>query len=181
VQERLQPDPCFQVEALRDGAMHTTTVLRIAADPARVTAALAERPWSWWNHGKVIRWARRPDGGVRFILFPMWLRSPARVGVVELEPPVLVEERTTCGVVRPKTLLSARFFGDFRGPGRYEVLHVHGGAVLRSSFEGVVRAGFTRLMPPGMVLDLHVRAESGRLRFPFPAGTGFGGLRDALA
>jgi len=76
-------------------------------------------------------------------------------------------------------VLAAQFFADFSGPGRYEIVDVPGGSVLRSVFGGVRRAGFTRLMPLAMVLDLHVRAESGRLRFPFPAGTGFGGLVSA--
>jgi hypothetical protein len=77
---------------------------------------------------------------------------------------------------RRRVASGATFFADFEGPGRYEVVEGSGTVHLRSVWDGVRRLNFLRLLPASLVLDVHVNAERGTLSFPFPPGTGFGGL-----
>ncbi len=110
------------------------------------------------------------------MLWPMWLRSPATIGI-ELGPPVQAFETAAAGQSLTKLIVPARFSKNFVGPGRYEIVDRPDGIVLRSVFDGVRRTGFMRLFPAGVALGLHVKAEQGTLAFPFPAGTGFGAIR----
>lgn len=155
--------------------MFTTALFHFpGASVESLRRALLDAPWTWWRAGRVEKWTKRPDGTVWFRLWPMWLRSPATIGI-ELGPPEPGVE-TEAGASRSKLVVPARFSESFVGPGRYEILDLPDGAALRSVFAGVRRTGFLRLMPVSSVLDLHVRAEHGTLTFPFPKGTGFGGL-----
>lgn len=179
LQERLDPDPIHQTHRLDGRRIHTVTTVRLAGvSPERLREALLAAPWTWWKHGRISGWTRKEGGGVRFVLWPVWLRSPARVGI-ELQPPVAGEE-PGWGISSPKEVVAARFFADFDGPGSYEVLPVRGGCVLRSLWDGVAPRGFTALLPVSSILKVHLGAESGTLSFPFRGGTGFPGLLDHL-
>jgi hypothetical protein len=157
--------------------MYTVTTFRFSGTSVEaIRQALLDRPWHWWKGGRIDKWTKLPDGTVRFVLWPMWLRSPASVGI-ELGPPVQAVETTTPGQSCPKLIIPARFSLNFAGPGRYEILDRPDGIVLRSVFDGVRRMGFMRLMPAAVGLRLHVMAEQGTLPFPFPAGTGFASIR----
>jgi hypothetical protein len=172
----LDPDPGSQTARLDGDLMYTVTTFRFpGASVEAIRQALLDRPWHWWKGGRVDNWTKFPDGTVRFVLWPMWLRSPASISI-ELRPPVQAVETTTPGQSWPKLIIPARFSGNFAGPGRYEILERTDGVFLRSVFDGVWRTGFMRLMPAGVALGLHVMAEQGTLPFPFPAGTGFGSI-----
>lgn len=161
------------------GRIFTTALFRFpGASVESLRRALLDGPWTWWRGGRVEKWTKRPDGTVWFRLWPMWLRSPASIGI-ELAPPARGTELDS-GASRSKLVVSARFSENFVGPGRYEILDLPDGAALRSVWDGVERKGFALLMPARVLLDLHVRAELGTLRFPFPKGTGFGGLSAQL-
>ncbi len=180
VQRILQPDPIYQSDALVEGRIHTVTEIRLArVAPDEVFEAIFAMPWSWWRRGRISGWTRTPEGGLRFVLWPAWLRSPARVGI-DLSPPERKTELAPSGATSVRISSSASFFGDFDGPGRYEILGGQDATILRSVWDGVQRKGFLRLMPIAMVLDVHLRAERGTLKFPFPAGTGFPGLIEYL-
>ena len=172
----LDPDPASQAARLDGDLMYSVTTFRFPGTSVEaIKGALLDRPWHWWKGGRVDKWTKLPDGGVRFVLWPMWLRSPASLGI-ELGPPVQTVETTVAGESRPKLIVPARFSLSFEGPGRYEIVERPDGAVLRSVFDGVRRTGFMRLMTARQVLGLHVKAEQGTLSFPFPAGTGFAAI-----
>ena len=172
----LDPDPASQAARLDGDLMYTLTTFRFSGTSVEaIRGALLDRPWHWWKGGRIDTWTKLPDGGVRFVLWPMWLRSPARLGI-ELAPPVQAVETTAAGQSCPKLIVPARFSLNFAGPGRYEIVERPDGIVLRSVFDGVRRTGFMRLMPARQVLDMHVKAEQGRLSFPFPRGTGFAAI-----
>lgn len=159
-------NPIQHTARLAGRLLHSETTVPVAAPADDVVAALLE-PWTWWKGGRVSGYERRDDGGCRFVLWPAWLRLPARVGI-ELAPPRRGKEDG-------RTVLDARFFADFDGPGRYEVAQTPHGSVLRAVWDGVAVRGPTSLVPR-LVLFLHVRAETGTLPFPLPRGTGFPGL-----
>ena len=147
--------------------------------------AVLERPWTWWRHSKIRDWQRTEEGGSRFVIEPVSpasrarLRLPAVLGI-ELSPPTVAAERWA-GNSRRKIVLPARFFHDFDGPGRYEILDLDGGSVLRSVWDGVERKTLTiKLMPMWLFLRIHLAGEKGTLRWPFPTGTGYLGLIDEL-
>lgn len=108
-------------------------------------------------------------------MWPAWLRSPARVGI-ELSAPV--ESRLPDG--RRRVGLEAAFFADFEGPGRYEIVEGCDTVRFRSVWAGVERRHFLRVLPAALVFRVHMNAERGTLSFPFPPGTGFGGLAHRL-
>lgn len=179
LQDRLAPDPIHQTHELVGRRIHTVTTVRlsgVSAEPLR--DALLASPWTWWRHGRISGWTREEGGGVRFALWPVWLRSPARVGI-ELSAPVAGSE-SGWGITSPKEVVAARFSGDFDGPGAYETLPVRGGCVLRSIWDGVAPRGLVALMPVSSILKVHLGAEAGTLAFPFRRGTGFPGLLDRL-
>jgi len=159
-------NPVQHTARLQGRRIYTEATVPVAAAADDVVAALVE-PWTWWKGGRVSGFERREDGGCRFVLWPAWLRLPARVGI-ELAAPRRGEEDG-------KTVLEARFFADFDGPGRYEVAQAPHGSVLHAVWEGVAIRGPTSLVPR-MVLFFHVRSESGTLPFPLPRGTGYPGL-----
>jgi hypothetical protein len=172
----LDPDPASQSARLDGDLMYTVTTYRFPGSSVEsIRRALLDAPWNWWNGGRVTKWTKLPDGTVRFVLWPMWPRSPASMGI-ELGPPVASAE-TTSGQSRPKLVIPARFSINFVGSGRYEIVDLPGAVALRSVFDGVRRTGFMRLVPARVALDLHVRSEQGTLPFPFPKGTGFQSLR----
>jgi hypothetical protein len=172
LQQRLRPDPIFQRERLVDGAIHTITDVRLpGASMEAVRRAVFDEPWSWWDKGRISGWTRTGTGGIRFVLWPAWLRSPARVGI-DLERP----EEQACADGRRRVVATGTFFADFTGPGRYEIVEGSGTVRLRSVWDGVRRQNLLKLLPATMVSRVHVHAERGTLTFPFPAGTGFGGL-----
>ena len=179
VQERLVASPIHQTHRLANNRIHTVTTVRLSGiTPDRVSRALVEEPWTWWRHGRISGWTRTPEGGARFVLWPIWLRSPARVGI-ELAPPSVAPEEAW-GVSQPRIVVGARFFADFEGPGAYEILGVRGGSVLRSVWDGVARRGVISPMPVWTVNKVHLGAEAGTLGFPFRSGTGFPGLIEHL-
>ncbi len=176
VQKILQPDPVYQTAALIEGRIHTVAEVRlVGVGTEELFEAIFSTPWTWWRRGHISGWTHKDDGGLRFVLWPAWLRSPARVGI-ELSPPAHTTETTPSGATWTRISSAASFFADFDGPGRYEILSEDEVSVFRSVWDGVQRRGFLRLMPAAMVLDVHVRAEAGTLTFPFPPGTGFPGL-----
>lgn len=172
LQQLLQPDPIFQCQRLEGGAIHTVTDVRLPdASMEAVRRAVFDEPWTWWDKGRISGWTRTATGGIRFVLWPAWLRSPARVGI-DLERPV----EQTCADGRRRVVATGTFFADFTGPGRYEIIEGSGTVRLRSVWDGVRRQNLLALLPLRMVSRVHVQAERGTLTFPFPAGTGFGGL-----
>ncbi len=175
LQARLDSDPIHQVHHLEGDRIHTVTTVRFpGVDPERLEQVLVGEPWDWWKGGRVSHWTRTPDGGTKFILWPVWLRSPARVGI-ELSP-AKTEEESILGAPRRRRVVAARFFQDFEGPGAYEVLEARGGSVLRAIWSGVRRQGVISILPVPSVLNIHLGAERGSLRFPFRSGTGYPGL-----
>lgn len=173
VQSLLDPDPCHQTGCLDGDRMVTMTCFRFGGVSAEsIREAIADAPWHWWEGGRVVHWSKAPDGGVRFRLWPVWLRSLARIDV-QLAPTVRKDERVESGLSRQKFMIASRFSHDFVGPGRYEVLDVPGGVVFRSFFDGVSRHAFSALLPGRVVLWFHMRGERGTLPFPFPKRTGF--------
>jgi hypothetical protein len=72
-----------------------------------------------------------------------------------------------------------KFAGSFNGSASLDVYpgSKPGEIVVRGRFHEVVE---TMPAPHDLVTELHLRAESGRLPFPFPKGTGWIGLRRKL-
>jgi hypothetical protein len=179
LQATLDPDPIHQVHHIEGDRIHTLTTVRLGGvDPIRVSRALAEEPWTWWHGGHVSHWHRTPLGGTAFVLWPMWLRSPIRLGI-ELMPPAEASPSSS-GRAGRHTIFRARFFANFEGPGAFEVSEAIGGALLRSRWYGVRPRGVTSLVPVSAVLAMHLWSEHGTLSFPFPSGTGFPGLLESL-
>ncbi|MEM9598764.1 MAG: hypothetical protein AAGD06_31140 [Acidobacteriota bacterium] len=143
--------------------------------------ALFEQPWGWWKGGRISKHRSAPEGGVSFELWPMWLRSPARVGIEMSAPVEAGAQRGGDGEGPRTTVYRTRFFADFVGPGHYEVEHHADGVRVRSVWDGVRATGVVRPMPAAVVMRLHLGAEAGTLPFPFPKGTGFPGLAKHLA
>ena len=176
LQQALQLEPLRQSHRLEGARMHTVTYVLIpGVDPAAIETALIEEEWNWWKNGKISKWTRRDNGGCSFVLAPVWPLVPSKVGI-ELEPRTASEQATRWGASVPVATYQARFSADFEGPGRYEILTLDGGSALRSVWDGVARLGLSKLLPLSVVLNLHLGAEAGTLRFPLPKGTGFPGL-----
>ena len=146
--------------------------------PAAALRAVLEEPWSWWRRGRIRDWQREDDGGVRFVLWPIWPFVPSQVGI-DMAAPAAAEENFE-GAVRSKTVLAARFFAGFEGAGRFEILDLGHGSLFRSVWDGVEPRGPAGLLPVRVVHDLHVGAEGGTLPFPLPSGTGYPGLIERL-
>src|SRR5215472_7180864 len=164
----LDQAPGAQVARLDGALMYTVTTFRFpGASVDAIRRALLDTPWHFWKGGRVNKWTKRSDGTVQFVLWPMWLRSPASIGI-ELSPPTRAIETTSPGQAYQKLVIPARFSLNFVGPGRYEIVDRPGEVVLRSAFDGVHRTGFMRPLPAASVLRLHVLAEQGALGFPFP-------------
>lgn len=185
IQEILQPDPIHQVDHTSGGLIRTISAVRIRADPQAVAKAIYDRQWDWWHHGRVLDWRR--DATVRFVLKPLSTRSfryvslPASLGI-ELSAAEGTEESTNDGhYARPKTVYRTRFSGDFDGPGRYEIVGVAGGSLLRSIWDGVNRRALrVKLLPMSAFLRVHLGGEKGNLSWPLPPGSGFPGLIELL-
>jgi len=164
-----------QTHRIDGDRMFATSTVRLPGAPfEKLFRLIFEESWDWWPHGRTTARTQNEKGSGRFVLRPMWLRSPAQVGI-EMDTP-----ETTGQPGSRRAVAKARFFGSFDGPGRYELEEVADGVVLRSVFEGVRRRGFLKLLPVASVLDIHLRAEAGTLQFPFPKGTGFVGLERRL-
>ena len=177
-QAAIDPDPCHQTHRLDGDLMYTVTSFRFSGlSSEAIRRALVDAPWRWWAGGRVQGWTKRPDGSVRFVLWPMWLRSPVSIGM-ELGPAVPETEVAASGRSRPKLVIDSRFSRSFVGLGRFEIVDVPGAAVLRSVFDGVRPAGLMRLAPSWAVLQVHLQTERGVLPFPFPRGTGYRHLGD---
>ncbi|MFT5471128.1 MAG: hypothetical protein ACI8UO_006261, partial [Verrucomicrobiales bacterium] len=175
LQRALELPDLRQTHRLEGPRIHSVTyVLLPGVDPATAEVALIDSEWSWWKPGKVSKWSRREDGGCSFVLSPVPM-VPSKVGI-ELEPQVANELPVSWGEPISVVTFAARFFADFEGPGRYEVLALDGGCALRSCWDGVARCGLKKLMPLKMILKMHLDAEAGTAGFPFPKGTGFPGL-----
>lgn len=176
LQQALGLAPLRQSHHLERDRIHTVTyVLLPGVDPAALEAALVDREWSWWKSGKTTLWTRRDDGGCRFVLAPAAPLLPSKVGI-DLAPRRTGVLPTPWGASVPLVNYPARFFADFEGPGRYEILTIAGGCALRSVWDGVARLGIRKLLPLHLILHLHLGAEAGTLSFPLPKGTGFPGL-----
>ncbi len=185
VQELLQPDPIHQTDATRGPLVRTVTAVRIRAAPQAVAAAIFDRPWSWWKNGEVLDWQRGDK--VRFLLQPIatrafgYLSLPAKPGI-ELSAAEETEEPTRDGrCSRKKIVFPARFFRDIVGPGRYEIVDIAGGSLLRSVWDGAERRALqVKLLPMKLFLRVHLGGEKGDLSWPLPPGTGFPGLLEMI-
>lgn len=161
-----------QTQRLESGRIYSTTRVRLpGVSRAAVRRALVDEPWDWWRGGRVSGWRREPNGTVRFVLWPAWLRSPSRFGIV-LNAPIESESNT---------IVPAQFSISFVGPAQYEITDVPDGVELQSRFDGIKTAGSVRLIPLRIVLALHMLGERGDLPFPFRRGSGFAGLAKRLA
>jgi hypothetical protein len=83
---------------------------------AAVRRATIDEPWHWWGRGRISGWTRTADGGLRFVLWPAWLRSPSRVDII-MSPPAEIAGADG----RRRVASAATFFANFEGPGRYDV------------------------------------------------------------
>ena len=120
--------------------MHTLTVRQLpGATFEAAREALFEKPWRWWRHGRVSGWQRTDAGGARFVIWPMWLRSPARVGV-ELAAVEEGEERLGELSLR-RASAAMTLFKDFHGPAATELIEVEDGCVVRSRWLENCEAG----------------------------------------
>jgi hypothetical protein len=128
-------------------------------------------PWDWWSHGRVTGFTRNGDGSTDQTLSPVWWFI-TRVILHGLPPVDLPDLRGR----RVPVLLKKHFTGwssmdvypDDRG----------GSLIVRGRYHGV------DYHLPGVsntkAEHLHLKAESGRMPFPFPKGSGWVGLPKRL-
>lgn len=149
----------------------------VVKSPGTVEEAirLLRGPWDWWEHGRSIGYRANDDGSASQVLAPVWWHI-TRVGV-QIFPPQ--DMPGGMAGVRLPMLVSRHFRGTasldiYAGPGS-----AGGGVIIRQRYQGV--ENHIPMIPIGMATRIHLRAEAGNLTFPFPAGTGFPGLRKRLA
>ena len=177
VQDRLDPRPIHQERHVEGDLVSWTTTVRLTGvSAAASTEALAE-PWSWWHSGRVRSFEKR-ETGVRFALRPAGVLS-AWIDL-ELAAPRATTEPSPSGEHLAKTVVEARASGPFKGQGRYEMLDVSGGSVLRSIWRDVRSRGVRRFLPRRVAVFLHAAPECGELPLPLPAATGLVGLAEHL-
>ena len=169
-----------QSSRIENGRLYTVTEIDLpGVAPSDVHRAVFDEPWTWWQGGRISKRHTTDEGKLSFVLWPVWLRSPARVGIV-MAPPEQKTRTDDDGAEHTVDVYPASFFADFDGPGSYETIHRDDGVTVRSVWNGVAPRGFTRTMPLSMLLNVHLGAEAGTLSFPFRSGTGFPGLASYL-
>ncbi|MBI4347329.1 MAG: hypothetical protein HY553_10770 [Elusimicrobia bacterium] len=161
----------IKLEATR---MYTETRGTIRASVAEIRDAL-RGPWDWWRHGVYERRVVHADGRISYRLWPAGKLGGAGIYVDEtmFPPEPLPDGGERIAIELEGHVNGIAYFELHPGP--------DGSTVVLGRFAGTEIAGLLpRLMGSRRVARNHVLAESGRLDFPFPTGTGLVGLTERL-
>ena len=156
----------------RDGPISCETVMTVRGTTgAEAAIALIRGAWDWWGHGRVAGFTTNADGSSDQILSPVWWFI-TRIGLHGLPPVDLPDLKGR----RVPVLLKKHFTGW----SSVDVYPDEGGGamIIRGRYHGVDNhiPGVSNKMAEG----LHLKAEAGRMAFPFPKGTGWVGLLHKL-
>ena len=160
----------FQLRYLSDPAVVVCETLMSSRGKAKDALELLRGPWDWWDRGGISGFEILPDGATDQVLSPVsWFWGHVRMRIL---PPVELPEVSGWRI-------PLKLAGTFNGSASLDVYpgSKPGEIVVRGRFHEVVE---TMPGPHDLVTALHLRAESGRLPFPFPKGTGWIGLRRKL-
>jgi hypothetical protein len=165
-------DPRFVQRCLiEDGLIICETVTEASCT---VEEALAEirGPWDWWDHGKALDFKAGPDYNDQVLAPVAWFITRVRMRHFHAMPFEAPEFQGLTGH-RVPVLLSKHF----RGTATVDVFEKsapESTVILRGRFHGV--ENHVPGAPTVLAAKMHLRAESGKLYWPFLQGTGFRGL-----
>lgn len=163
------PPPFTQRHLPDEPLIFCETVMTIPGDPA-AAVALIDGPWTWWHSGRAANFRKNADGSTDQVLSPVWWYT-TRIGM-HMHPPAPLADASG-------TRLSIDFSRQFTGRATMDVIVERDRRLtIRGRFHGV--ENHVPLIPLWLVANIHMRAEAGTLRFPFPRGTGWPGLAAAL-
>ncbi len=162
-------DPRFRQRCLIESGKIICETVTEANCTAEEALRQVRGPWDWWDHGMALDF-RQGDGFTDQVLAPVeWFIT--RVSMRQFLP-VSIQAPEFPGTTgqRVPVLLGHHF----RGTATVDVFATPGGTILRGRFHGV--ANHVPGAPTFLAARMHLRAESGKLYWPFPQGTGFRGL-----
>ena len=159
-------DEHFHQRYLETGELVTSET--VATVPGRVEDALAlvNGPWTWWDFGRVTQYRELERGGSEQVLAPVWwFITRVRLHIYPAQ-----ELHDAEGVRIP-----IRLSRHFNGAATFDIWKSGPGQIrLRGRFHGVeAHVPFT---PPQVACRMHLRAEAGRMPFPFRTNGGWRGL-----
>ena len=162
----------YSVREVEGGEMYFTEV--IFDIPAISIADLVQEfthPWTWWKYGKCVETARDAGGEIEFLFWP----SPTPV--VKLACRMRPAELLADGSIR----LFCEMSGTADGAYYFDFTSTPEGVRLTSRQLGQHKGFVSLVMSLEKFAETHVLSEIGRFGFPLPKGSGFVGLRKALA
>jgi hypothetical protein len=145
------------------------TVMTVRSSKDAALTAL-QNPWTWWKNGKLLQFQRNPDMTCDLELKPIfWAATRVKHHILPLVP--LSDQ--------DGSRLIAILSHHFEGPATFDVYSMSGSKdsiAIRGRFQGVKNKLPIPFATTRMAAKIHLGAESGTLKFPFPKGTGWVGL-----
>jgi hypothetical protein len=164
--------PPFSQRHLRGEKLIFCETVMAARGDCATAVDLIRGPWSWWHKGRSTDYRVEADGSSGQVLTPVWWYT-TRIHL-RILPPIPLPNST------PGVRLPIHMTRQFVGMATMDVIESGGGRLtICGRFHGVENR--VPLIPLWMVSGIHLRAEAGTLLFPFPRGTGWRGLAEALA
>lgn len=165
-------DPRFTQRCLiEEGLIICETVTEASCTPEEALRQV-RGPWDWWDHGKALDYTPGAEFTDQVLAPVAWFIT--RVSMRQYQPiPIEAPEFPGLSGLRVPVSLGIHFRGTatvdiFEKPGAGQ------GVILRGRFHGV--QNHVPGAPTFLAARMHLRAESGKLYWPFPQGTGFRGL-----
>jgi hypothetical protein len=151
------------------GAFFSETMMTVRSSKDAALTVL-QNPWIWWQNGKVLQFQRNSDMSCDLELKPIYWAA-TRV-MHHIFPPVPLSDKEGSRLI---AILSHHF----EGPATFDVYSSPGSGesiVVRGRFHGIKNKLPIPFATTTMAAKIHLGAESGTLKFPFPKGTGWVGL-----
>lgn len=165
-------NPAFAQRCLiEDGAIVCETVAEAGCGAAQALRAVYG-PWDWWDHGSVSGFQWNAEGSFQVLAPVTWFVT--RIGLQQFDP-VPVQAREFPGWMGHRIgIILSRHFRGTASVDIFEEPDSGAGIILRGRFHGV--RNHIPGTPTWLAASMHLRAEAGRMYWPFPQETGYCGL-----